>query len=70
MVIKLAPVCLGDGCSVLEEGIVMPGARMEPGGVLLEKSQVLKGETLPSGEVWEGLPAERRDGVSSLVQAA
>lgn len=62
MVIKLAAVLLADDTTLLEEGIVMPGAKVERGGLLLEKSQVLKGETLPAGEVWEGLPAERREG--------
>jgi acetyltransferase-like isoleucine patch superfamily enzyme len=59
MVIKLAPVKLEDYASILDAGICMPGGVMKKGSLLLERSQVLKGETVPAQEVWEGLPAER-----------
>jgi acetyltransferase-like isoleucine patch superfamily enzyme len=59
MVIKLAPVKLEDYASILDSGICMPGGVMKKGSLLLERSQVLKGETVPAQEVWEGLPAER-----------
>jgi acetyltransferase-like isoleucine patch superfamily enzyme len=59
MVIKLAPVKLENYASILDAGICMPGGVMKKGSLLLERSQVLKGETVPAQEVWEGLPAER-----------
>ena len=57
MVVKFAPVSIGAGCSMRAESVCMPGATMEPCGVLVQGSQVLKGETVPGGEVWSGLPA-------------
>eukprot|EP00549_Striatella_unipunctata_P002691 CAMPEP_0118724878 /NCGR_PEP_ID=MMETSP0800-20121206/32834_1 /TAXON_ID=210618 ORGANISM="Striatella unipunctata, Strain CCMP2910" /NCGR_SAMPLE_ID=MMETSP0800 /ASSEMBLY_ACC=CAM_ASM_000638 /LENGTH=114 /DNA_ID=CAMNT_0006633525 /DNA_START=30 /DNA_END=371 /DNA_ORIENTATION=+ len=41
-------------CHTVEnmEGVVMPGGTMEPKSVLLEQSQVLKGETVDANEVW------------------
>jgi acetyltransferase-like isoleucine patch superfamily enzyme len=59
MVIKLAPVKLEEYSTILEAGICMPGGTMKRGALLLERSQVLKGETMPALEVWDGLPAER-----------
>jgi acetyltransferase-like isoleucine patch superfamily enzyme len=59
MVIKLAPVKLEPYAQILDAGICMPGGVMKKGSLLLERSQVLKGETMPAQEVWEGLPAER-----------
>jgi len=58
MVIKLVPVTILDQASVRTSGVVMPGGTMEPKSVLLEQSQVLKGETVDANEVWSGLPAE------------
>jgi len=52
-------VKLEDYASILDAGICMPGGVMKKGSLLLERSQVLKGETVPAQEVWEGLPAER-----------
>jgi hypothetical protein len=52
-------VKLEDYASILDSGICMPGGVMKKGSLLLERSQVLKGETVPAQEVWEGLPAER-----------
>jgi amino acid adenylation domain-containing protein len=57
MVLKLAPARTGRGCTLRGGAVLMPGAAMEEGAVLLEQSQVLKGETVPAGTVWAGLPA-------------
>ena len=38
---------------------------MEPYSTLLEESQVLKGETVPAGQLWAGLPAEPITAVTS-----
>lgn len=64
MVIKLAPVVVGPGATIGNGSVLMPGGEMEACSVLLDQSQVLKGETVPAGEVWAGLPAQpvfRRD---------
>ena len=58
MVLKLAPVYYHKGCTARSKAFLMPGGAMEPHSTLLEESQVLKGETIPSGQVWGGLPAE------------
>jgi acetyltransferase-like isoleucine patch superfamily enzyme len=58
MVIKLAPVIVGPGATIRNGSVLMPGGEMEPCSVLLDQSQVLKGETVPAGEVWAGLPAQ------------
>ncbi|MDH3913231.1 MAG: amino acid adenylation domain-containing protein [Rhodospirillales bacterium] len=61
MVLKLAPATTGRRCSLRGGAVMMPGASMEDGATLLEQSQVLKGETVPAGEVWAGLPAVRME---------
>ena len=58
MVLKLAPVYYHKGCTTRSDSVLMPGGAMEPHSTLLEVSQVLKGETVPAGQVWAGLPAE------------
>mmetsp|Transcript_17747 Transcript_17747/g.39147 ORF Transcript_17747/g.39147 Transcript_17747/m.39147 type:complete len:470 (-) Transcript_17747:198-1607(-) len=58
MVIKNAPTYLGDYTSVCSHSMAMPGSVLCEGAVLLEHSQVLKGDTVPDGQVWAGMPAE------------
>ena len=65
MVLKLAPVSYHKGCSTRSNAVLMPGGTMEPHSILLEESQVLKGETVPAGQVWAGLPAELIDEMTS-----
>jgi amino acid adenylation domain-containing protein len=57
MVIKLAPVTVGRGCCVRSGSVVMPGGELSTGATLMENSQVLKGETVPPGKTFAGLPA-------------
>lgn len=57
MVIKLAPTRIGDGAALLPGSFAMPGSVIEDEAVLMEHTQVLKGETVPSREVWAGMPA-------------
>jgi len=59
MVIKLAATKLGSGVAMCPASFAMPGAVVEDDAVLLEHTQVLKGETVPRGEVWAGMPAAR-----------
>lgn len=58
MVLKLAPVYYQKGVSCRANSVLMPGCTMEQNSTLLEESQVLKGETVPAGQTWGGLPAE------------
>lgn len=57
MVIKLATTRIGDGVAMLPGSFAMPGSIVEDEAVLMEHTQVLKGETVPRGEVWAGMPA-------------
>ncbi|CAK8985198.1 unnamed protein product [Durusdinium trenchii] len=57
MVIKLAPTRIADGAALLPGSFAMPGSEIEDEAVLMEHTQVLKGETVPSREVWAGMPA-------------
>jgi len=57
MVIKLAATKLGNNVTMCPASFAMPGSVLEDRCVLLEHTQVLKGETVPAGEVWAGMPA-------------
>lgn len=59
MVLKVAPVKYASYATVCAKSVVMPGGTVEKGALLLERSQVLKGETVPENECWKGLPAEK-----------
>lgn len=59
MVIKLAPTVLEEGAAVCPHSMLMPGCVLGRGAMLLDNSQVLKGEAVPPGERWAGLPAMR-----------
>jgi len=69
MVLKMAPVQIERDCAMLAGSIVMPGGRMEKGSLLLERSQVLKGDVVRSGDCWAGLPARRIDGISLVTDS-
>lgn len=58
MVMKMEHVRFEAGASCLGGSVVMPGATMEPWSTLIEHSQVLKGETVPTGTTYGGLPAK------------
>jgi non-ribosomal peptide synthetase-like protein len=58
MVLKMVPVKLGSYSTMQRHSFVMPGAELGEGAVLFEESQVLKGEVVPSNEIWSGNPAE------------
>ena len=57
MVIKLAPTVVEEEAAVCPHSMLMPGCVLGKGAVLLENSQVLKGEAVPARERWAGLPA-------------
>ena len=57
MLLKLAPARYLLGSTVRSMSHIFLGSTMEPRSTLLENSVVLKGETIPEGECWSGLPA-------------
>ncbi len=58
-IMKVSKVTLGDRCSVGAVAIVLYDAVMENDSQLGDLSMLMKGETLPIGTHWEGLPAQR-----------
>jgi len=62
MVMKMEVVKFESGCTCMAGSVVMPGGQMEPWSTLIEHSQVLKGETVPQGCCFGGLPAKLRPG--------
>ena len=57
MLLRFAPVKYHKGSAVYSHSCVMPGGAIGIGGLLREFSQVLKGEAIPPGETYAGLPA-------------
>lgn len=56
-VMKMSRVDIGDCCTVGSASLVLYDTRMEPGAQLNDLSLLMKGETLPAGTSWEGIPA-------------
>jgi non-ribosomal peptide synthetase-like protein len=56
-VMKMDVVEVGSGCSVGGSAVVLYGGRMGEGSSLDELSLLMKGETLPAGSRWSGIPA-------------
>ncbi|CAE8599809.1 unnamed protein product, partial [Polarella glacialis] len=68
MVMKMEEVRFERGASCLNGSVVMPGGVMEPGSTLIDHSQVLKGDSVPEGCYFGGLPGRLLDGYSSLLE--
>lgn len=58
-VMKMSTVSIGPRCSVGAGSLVLYDTRMEEGAALGDLSLLMKGETLPAGTKWEGVPARR-----------
>jgi len=56
-VMKMSHVDIGPGCSVGVNSVVLYDTRMEAASSLGPLSLLMKGETLPAGTAWEGIPA-------------
>jgi non-ribosomal peptide synthetase-like protein len=59
-VMKLSDVTIGRNCTVGGGSLVLYDTRMEAGSTLGDLSLLMKGETLPAGTTWQGIPAQRR----------
>jgi len=70
MVMKMEHVVFERGSSCMGGSVVMPGGQMEPWSTLIEHSQVLKGETVPDGCFFGGLPAKLLQNYSGLGRPA
>jgi non-ribosomal peptide synthetase-like protein len=58
-VMKMSTVEIGSRCTVGSLSLVLYDTRMEEGAVLGDLSLLMKGETLPTGTRWAGIPAQR-----------
>jgi amino acid adenylation domain-containing protein len=58
-VMKMSTVCVGPRCHVGAGSLVLYDTRMEPGASLGDLSLLMKGEVLPPGTRWEGIPARK-----------
>jgi len=58
-IMKIGPVRIGSRCSLGSSATVLYDAQMEDGACLEELSLLMKGETLPAGTRWRGIPARR-----------
>ena len=56
-VMKMSTVDVGDRCTIGGLSLVLYDTRMEPDSNLNSLSLLMKGETLPAGTKWEGIPA-------------
>jgi non-ribosomal peptide synthetase-like protein len=59
-VMKMSTVKVGANCSIGADAVILYDTQMLPGSVLSPLSLLMKGEVLPSGTAWEGIPAQRR----------
>jgi non-ribosomal peptide synthetase-like protein len=57
-VMKMSHVDIGAGCSVGAGSLVLYDTRMEPSSRLGPLSLLMKGESLPAGTSWTGVPAQ------------
>jgi len=56
-VIKMGTVRVGERCAVGAMSTALYDTRMEPGSSLGDLSLLMKGERLPAGTRWVGIPA-------------
>ena len=60
-VMKMSTVTVGPGCTVGPRAVVLYDAELEAGAELDALSLVMKGESLPAGSSWRGIPARLVD---------
>ncbi len=67
-VMKADTLAIGEGCSVGNMSVILYGTTMERGSRLGPLSLLMKGETLPPGTYWHGIPTEEVSGVFTASQ--
>ncbi len=60
-VMKMSTVTVGAGCTVGSRAVILYDAELEAGAELDSLSLAMKGETLPAGSRWRGIPARPVD---------
>lgn len=56
----IAPVKIGDGCTIGLKATIMGGASIGAGAKIMPHSVVMPKTVIPAGEVWGGVPAQRK----------
>ncbi len=69
-VMKMSAIDIGAECSVGAVSLVLYDTAMEEGAELGSMSLLMKGEVLPAGSAWEGIPAARPEEVVSAPPRA
>ena len=67
-VMKGSRVRIGADCEIGEQSIVLYDSGMQAGARLGALSLLMKGETLPAGRVWAGIPIETPDPVNATAR--
>ncbi|MGB6977325.1 MAG: Pls/PosA family non-ribosomal peptide synthetase, partial [Gammaproteobacteria bacterium] len=57
-IMKMAHLKIGNNCTVGDMAVILFGTTMEQGSSLASLSLLMKGETLPAGTAWQGIPAQ------------
>jgi len=57
-VMKMSSVHIGAGCTIGPRSVVLYDSALQPGAVLDALSLAMKGESLPAGTCWRGIPAQ------------
>jgi len=60
-IMKMSTIEIGARCKVGAGSLVLYDTRMEPESKLAGLSLLIKGETLPGGTRWQGIPARAAD---------
>lgn len=63
-IMKLSYVRVGDDATIGHRAVVLYDTEVRAKSVLSPLSLVMKGESLPAGRVWQGIPAELQDDIS------
>lgn len=58
-VMKMSYVRVGADCTIGGESLILYDSKMEPSSTIGDLSLVMKGESLPAGSDWAGIPARR-----------
>lgn len=64
----IAPVKIGDGCTVGLKATIMGGVEIGAGAKILPHSVVLPKTIIPAGETWGGVPAQKIDSLRAILE--
>lgn len=65
-IMKLSHVSIGEAATVGHRAVVLYDTEVQSRAVLSPLSLVMKGETLPAGTAWQGIPVELQNDLASI----